>query len=194
MLRPYAFIAQTLLLAAWFCSASAMAATYKIDTPGAHAFIQFKISHLGYSWLYGRFNSFEGQFYFDEQRPDASRVEVTIDTASIDSNHAERDKHLKGEDFLDVKKFPKATFTGSKFRRTGKNSGVISGYFTLRGIMKPLDIEVSHIGGGSDPWGGYRQGFEGSTKFSLSDFGINYDLGPHSKEVEIILSVEGIKQ
>ncbi|MCB1736569.1 MAG: YceI family protein, partial [Gammaproteobacteria bacterium] len=68
---------------------------YQIDTKGAHAFIQFRIKHLGYSWLYGRFNTFDGWFSYDEANPDASQVEVNIDTASVDSNHAERDKHLR---------------------------------------------------------------------------------------------------
>ena len=84
------------------CSWSAQAADYLIDTKGSHAFIQFKIAHLGYSWLLGRFNTFSGEFSYDENNPSTARIKVDIDTASIDSNHAERDKHLRGEDFLEV--------------------------------------------------------------------------------------------
>jgi len=78
------------------------AADYAIDTKGQHAFVNFKISHLGYSWLWGTFKEFDGSFSFDAEQPEASRVNVTLQTASIDSNHAERDKHLRSDDFLNV--------------------------------------------------------------------------------------------
>ena len=83
--------------------------TYAFDKKGAHQFITFKISHLGYSWLYGRFNDFDGEFVYDAENPENSTVNVTIDTASVDSNHAERDKHLRSEDFLYVDEFPEAS-------------------------------------------------------------------------------------
>lgn len=84
--------------------------TYQIDTKGAHAFVQFEISHLGYSWLLGRFNDFDGSFTYDEAKLEASIVELKIKTASVDSDHAERDKHLRSDDFLAVENFPEATF------------------------------------------------------------------------------------
>ena len=173
---------------------TAMADNYTIDTKGAHAFIQFKINHLGYSWLYGRFNTFDGQFSYDEKNPAAASVSVNIDTASIDSNHAERDKHLRGKDFLDVSKFPKASFVSTSFTEKGNGKVEIKGDFTLHGITKAITIDAEHIGNGSDPWGGYRRGFAGSTTFALKDFDINYNLGPASEKVEIILSIEGIRQ
>ena len=89
------------------------AAEYVIDTEGAHAFIQFRIKHLGYSWLLGRFNEFEGRFSYNEDKPEAASVEVTISTASSDSNHAERDKHLRGTDFLVVERYPQARFVST---------------------------------------------------------------------------------
>lgn len=170
------------------------AADYVIDTKDAHAFIQFRIKHLGYSWLHGRFNKFGGTFSFDEKNPEAAKVEVTIDTASLDSNHAERDKHLRDDRFLDVAKYPEARFVSTAYRETGSGKGELSGDFTLRGVTKPIVIEVTQIGQGPDPWGGYRAGFEGQTRFALADFGITYDLGPASREVELTLSVEGIRQ
>jgi len=184
-----------LTLAAYLAAPSlALADKYLIDTKGAHAFIQFRIQHLGYSWLYGRFNSFGGSFEFDESNPDAAWVKVDIDPASIDSNHAERDKHLRGKDFLDVDKYPKAGFESTAFKDHGNGSATLEGKLTLHGITKPVSIAVNHIGHGPDPWGGNRRGFEGSTRFALADFGIDYNLGPKSKEVEITLSVEGIRQ
>ncbi|HEY9198207.1 MAG TPA: YceI family protein [Gammaproteobacteria bacterium] len=172
----------------------APAADYVIDTEKAHAFIQFRIQHLGYSWLYGRFNEFDGKFSYDAENPAANKVEVNIDTASIDSNHAERDKHLRSDDFLDVKKFPQARFVSTKFADQGNGRATLSGELTLHGVTRPVTIEVEHIGEGDDPWGGYRAGFFGTTTLKLADFGITRDLGPASQNVELMLSVEGIRQ
>ncbi|MEQ3762480.1 MAG: YceI family protein [Alcanivorax sp.] len=172
----------------------ANAATYDIDNEGAHASINFKIQHLGYSWLTGRFNDFDGSFEYDAAKPADSSINVTIDTTSIDSNHAERDKHLKGSDFLDVKKYPTATFKSTGFKSTGEGVGNMTGEFTLHGVTKTITIPVERLGEGNDPWGGYRAGFSGATVLKLSDYGIDYNLGPASSTVEIELHVEGKRQ
>ncbi|HEY9147807.1 MAG TPA: YceI family protein [Gammaproteobacteria bacterium] len=172
----------------------AQAAEYVIDTEGAHAFIQFRVQHLGYSWLYGRFNDFEGTFSYDENAPEKAKVNVTINTASLDSNHAERDKHLRSSDFLDVKKYPQAKFVSTGYQAHGEDKGTLSGELTLYGTTRAITIDVTHVGAGEDPWGGYRRGFQGSTTIKPADFGMEYDLGPASSTVELILSVEGIRQ
>jgi polyisoprenoid-binding protein YceI len=170
------------------------AADYVIDTKDSHAFIQFKIPHLGYSWLLGRFNDFEGSFSYAADDPAASEVEVVIRTASIDSNHAERDKHLRGEDFLEVDRYPEARFVSTGFEEKGDGAAVLTGDLTLHGVTRPVTIDVEHVGHGPDPWGGYRRGFEGRTTLRLADYGIDYDLGPASRAVDLYLSVEGIRQ
>jgi polyisoprenoid-binding protein YceI len=167
---------------------SAQAAEYAFDKKGAHQFVQFRVQHLGYSWLYGRFNDFDGTFSYDAAEPEKAKVSVKIDTSSVDTNHAERDKHLRGDDFLDVDKFPEATFESTSF--DGKT---LKGDLTLHGVTKPVSISVEKIGEGEDPWGGYRAGFEGRTTFKMADFGIEKNLGPKSADVEMILSVEGIR-
>ncbi len=167
---------------------------YVIDTEGAHAFVQFRIQHLGYSWLYGRFNDFDGRFTYDPEDPSNASIQVDIRTASLDSNHAERDKHLRGKDFLHVDKYPDARFESTGVTWSENGTGTVTGDFTLHGVTKPVSIEVEEIGAGPDPWGGYRRGFQGATTLALKDFGIDYDLGPASTHVEIILSVEGIRQ
>jgi polyisoprenoid-binding protein YceI len=173
----------------------ANAADYVIDTKGAHAFVNFKIKHLGYSWLHGRFNTFDGQFNYDAKNPNASQISVNIDTASLDSNHAERDKHLRGGDFLNVSKYPQASFksTTIKFDQDGEEA-TVTGEFTLHGVTKTISFEIDKIGEGQDPWGGYRVGFEGETSLKLADYGIDYDLGPASTHVDIGLFIEGIRQ
>ena len=173
---------------------AAEAAEYVIDTKGAHASINFRIKHLGFSWLTGRFDKFSGTFAFDDKNPDASKVKVEIDTASVNSNHGERDKHLRSADFLETDKFPTATFESTSVRMSGDGKAEIAGKFTMRGITKDIVISAERVGGGSDPWGGYREGFTGTTKLVLSDFAIKKDLGPAAKEVELTLEVEGIRK
>ena len=184
----------TLALGAALFTGPLLAADYVIDQKGQHAFINFKVSHLGYSWLYGTFKDFSGTFSYDEKNPDASKVQVSIQTASVDSNHAERDKHLRGGDFLNVSEFPTATFESTSVKTTGSDTADITGNLTLNGVTKPVVIKATLVGEGSDPWGGYRAGFSGTTSFKMKDFGINKDLGPASQEVQLILSVEGIRQ
>lgn len=192
MKRLYWFAAA--LVAMLFAASPTRAENYAIDIKGAHAFIEFRIKHLGYSWLYGRFNRFDGQFSYDEKDPAQSSVVVTIDTASIDSNHAERDKHLRGADFLDASKYPQARFTSTSFDALGNGRALLKGNLNLHGHSRPIEIAVEHIGNGLDPWGGYRRGFLGTTKLALKDFGIDYELGNQSREVELTLSIEGIRQ
>ena len=186
--------ASLLIAGSVFTSSPLLADDYEIDTKGAHASIKFRVQHLGYSWLYGRFNEFGGKFSYDEAAPEKTSVEVTIKTNSVDSNHAERDKHLRGDDFLDVAKFPEAQFVSTSYTPGKGDTGVLKGNLTLHGVTKPVEIAVQSIGAGNDPWGGYRMGFEGKTKFAMADFGILKNLGPKSKDVEMILSIEGIKK
>jgi polyisoprenoid-binding protein YceI len=169
--------------------------TYAFDKKGAHQFITFKISHLGYSWLYGRFNDFDGEFVYDAENPSNSSVSVTVDTTSLDSNHAERDKHIRSDDFLNVGEFPEATFTSKRVEVDDEGEADIIGDLTLHGVTKEVTLDVEMLGHGQDPWGGYRMGFEAETEFNLDDFGISYEkLGEASREVELIISVEGIRQ
>lgn len=175
---------------------SADAEDFILDTEGAHAFIQFRIKHLGYSWLYGRFNNFSGSFSYDEASPSSAIVKIEIDTGSIDSNHAKRDKHIRGDKFLDVKAFPKATFISTSFEEIGEGKAILKGDFTLHGVTKNITIDIKHVGHGSDPWGGYRRGFYGSTSIKPAEYGLTdmTMLGPQSAELFLELSMEGIRQ
>lgn len=167
---------------------------YAIDVKGAHAFIQFKIQHLGYSWLLGRFNTFDGEFSVDPENIETGKIEVTIDTASVDSNHAERDKHLKSEDFLNVAEYPEAKFVSKRIEKGENTSFKVYGDFTLNGVTKEIVIDAREVGRGEDPWGGFRYGFEGMTAVKLGDFGIKESLGPKSTMVYLDLHIEGIRK
>lgn len=183
-----------LALGSMIFGGQAMAADYVIDKQGQHAFVNFKASHLGYSWLWGTFKDFEGSFSFDAAQPEASKVKVTLKTASLDTNHAERDKHLRSDDFLNVGKHPTATFESTSVKSTGEGTADIEGNLTLNGVTKPVVIAAKFIGEGDDPWGGYRAGFEGTTTLKLKDFDIKMDLGPATQTVDLIISVEGVRK
>jgi polyisoprenoid-binding protein YceI len=170
------------------------AADYVIDREGQHAFVNFKISHLGFSWMYGGFNDFDGRFNWDAANPEASQVEVTLQTASVDTNHAERDKHLRSGDFLNVDQHPTATFVSRKVISSDGESMDIIGDLTLNGVTREVTVDAEFIGEGEDPWGAYRAGFAGTTQIKLKDYNIKVDLGPASEEVELILSIEGVRQ
>lgn len=172
----------------------ANAADYLIDTKGMHAAVQFRIQHLGYSWLHGRFNDFSGEFSYDEDNPGAARATVVINASSLDTNHAERDKHLRSDDFLDVAKYPEIRFVSTKYQPSSAGKGMLYGNLTLHGVTKPVAINLTKIGEGQDPWGGYRAGFEGTTEINRSDYGVSKNLGPASEKVEITLSIEGVKK
>lgn len=187
-------IKMTLLFFMVFISSQAFAANYLIDTKGTHASIKFRVQHLGYSWLYGRFNRFSGEFTYDQKSPETSAISVIIDTTSIDSNHGERDKHLRSDDFLGVKAFPEARFVSTRVVAKDDGSATVYGNLTLKDVTKEVVLDVEKVGEGPDPWGGYRAGFEGRTKFRMKDFNILKALGPLSQDVEMILSIEGIRQ
>ena len=188
-----------LALGSTLLAGHAMAADYAIDKKGQHAFVDFKISHLGYSYITGTFRDFDGSFSFDAAKPEEAKINVTLKTASLFTNHAERDKHISSGDFLDVAKFPEATFVSTAVKPTGKNAdgkltADVTGDLTIMGVTKPIVIKATFLGEGSDPWGGYRAGFEGTTSINRQDFGKMMDLGPQSNEVSLYFTLEGVRQ
>ncbi|WP_019612928.1 YceI family protein [Psychromonas ossibalaenae] len=185
-------LAASVLSIALTAPALVNAADYTIDTKGAHASINFKVSHLGYSFIQGRFNKFDGQFSFDANNVEASKVTVNVDTQSLDSNHAERDKHIRSDDFINAGKFPTAKFVSSKVTKKADGGLAIDGLLTLHGQSKAITIDADFIGEGKDPWGGYRVGFQGTTRLQLADFGIPV-MGA-SSYVDMNLHVEGVRK
>jgi len=151
---------------------------------------------LGYSWLLGEFRSFEGSFSYDEKYPESNKVQVSITASSIDTNHAERNKHLRSADFFDIHKYPTITFVSSWYEDTGKNEGIVHGVLNMHGVSKNVDVYVKQRGAGRDPWGGYRRGFEGHATLHLSDYKMPFasKLGAASENIELFLSIEGVRQ
>ncbi len=164
---------------------------YRIDP--AHSTILFSVSHLGTSELTGRFNDIEGSFVLDKDK--ASKLDVTIKTASVDTNHEKRDAHLRSPDFFNVKQYPVMRFSADKvsYDPQGKPTR-INGKLTLHGKTKPVTFVVSPVGAGKDPWGGYRAGFNASTTLKRSDFGMNFMPGGIGEEVTVALNIEATKE
>lgn len=170
----------------------AQAADYIVDAKGAHASVNFKIKHLGYSWLTGRFDTFGGKFNYDQNNPEASKITFNVDVTSLNSNHAERDKHLKNDKVLAADKFSTATFTSTSVKDMGNGNLQIVGDMTLKGVTKPMTIDAEKVGEGKDPWGGYRVGFSGTTVLSLADFGVQ--IFGDSSHATLGIEIEGIRQ
>jgi polyisoprenoid-binding protein YceI len=169
------------------------AAEYAIDTKGAHASINFKIMHAGFSWLTGRFNTFSGSFNYDEDKIQDSSIKVVIDTESVDSNHAKRDKHLRSDDFLNVADHPQAIFESTRVIRKNNGKMDIEGKLTLNGVTQNIVIDAMKIAEGERK-NKYLAGFTGTTELVLKDFNIKKGLGPASTSVFMELHIEGIRQ
>jgi polyisoprenoid-binding protein YceI len=174
---------------AW--SGPVAADTYKIDP--AHASIQWRVQHLGVSTMVGRFNPFSGIFTYDSaEAKQTPTVEIEIEMALLDSNHALRDKHLRA-DFFETAKYPTASFKSTSYSGNDEH-GTLTGLLTMHGVTREVSVEVRKTGEGKDPWGTYRAGFEGTARFDRRDFGIDRNVGPSSWLVDLEVIFEGIRQ
>lgn len=163
---------------------------YQIDIEGMHAAINFRVSHVGISWLTGRFDKFDGTFIFDEKDPAASKVVVDIDVRSVNSNHEARDAHIREENYLNVENNPMAHFESTSVETTSDETGIIHGNLTLNGVTKPFDLDATFVGKGDDPWGGYRAAFEATATLSPADFDFKFKYG----DVYLSMYVEGVRK
>lgn len=182
------FISRLLVVSAILFSAAVTAAEYQIDKPGQHAFVTFKVNHLGFSYIVGRFNDFSGTFSHDASNPAKASVKVVINAKSIDTNHAERDKHLRSADFLEVDKYPTITFKSTGYS-AGSNGDTLQGLLTIHGVTKAVEINLKQVGEGKDPWGGYRSGFSGNVVLKAADFGMPEWVG----NLDVELNIEGVR-
>ncbi len=166
--------------------------TYRLDP--VHSSNVFRIKHLNVANFYGRFNEMSGTFTLDDAAPENSRFEVTIKTASVDTNHPDRDKHVRSAEFFDVEKYPEMTFRSKAVKSAGENLLDVSGELTFRGVTRPLDVRIERTGSGPGLRGEFRAGFETTFTIKRSDFGMTALLTGLSDEVRITVSVEGVRQ
>lgn len=177
----------------------AFASTWAIDPD--HSNVGFKVRHLMVSNVKGSFEKFSGTVQIDDRDITKSKVDVTIDTNSINTNVSKRDVHLRSGDFFDVAKYPTMTFTSKKVAKSGKDGLKVTGDLTLHGVTKEVTLDVEGLTGESkDPWGNIRKGATATTKINRKDFGLVYNAALETggvavgEEVAITLEIEMIKK
>lgn len=192
---------KTLFAAVLFATAAAGALTpaaaapvdYKVDP--AHTSVAFIINHVGFSNLIGRFNTVAGDLTFDKDAVEKSTLAVTIDTASVDTNHAKRDEHLKSPDFFNAKEFPKLTFKSTRIEKTGAATGKLYGDMTLLGVTKPVVLDVTFNKDGVSPASKLETaGFSARGTLKRSDFGMKYGVPAIGDEVTLLIEAEAVKK
>jgi polyisoprenoid-binding protein YceI len=166
--------------------------TYKLDN--SHTSVTFHINHFGFSNPSGKWYA-DGTLLLDEKNPENSKLDVLINTASLNTGIDKLDEHLKSKDFFDVKQFPTATFISNKIILTGKDSAKVRGSLTLHGITKAITLDVKLNKIGVSPVTNIKTaGFTATTILKRSDFGIDNYLPNLSNEVKLNIEAEAILQ
>ncbi len=153
-----------------------MAETWNIDP--AHTSVEFTVKHMMFSTVRGRFKDVKGTLNVDEKNPDRSTVTVDIGAASIDTGTADRDKHLRSADFLDVEKYPTLTFRSKRVQGAMGKEGdrfKVTGDLTIRGTTKEITLDVTFEGRGKDPWGNQRAGARATGEIDRSEWGLKWN-------------------
>ena len=187
-MRKFALLALSLI------AASAFAAPEKFKVDPDHAQVLFVSNHLGFSKTYGWFEKVEGNFVLDDASPAANQVELNIVADSLTTAVKKKDQHLKSPDFLDTKQFPKITFKSDSVKKLDDKNYEIKGKLTLRGVTNPVTMKFNRMKTGEDPWKNTRTGGEGRMMIKRSEYGVKYMLDGIPDDVEIIVSLEGIRQ
>ena len=176
--------------------AAAAPSTWNVDP--THSHVGFSVKHLVISTVRGEFTKYTGVAKLDDADPSRSSVEVTIDAASVDTRVADRDAHLRSPDFLDAASHPALTFKSTKVARAGKDRLKVTGDLTLRGVTKPVTLDVTTTPEVKGLYGETRRGFSAVTKVSRKAYGLTWnklvEAGPAvGDEVSIALDVELVK-
>jgi len=175
----------------------ATATTWVIDP--THSEIQFKVKHLVISTVTGSFKSFEGTVESETEDFEGAKVTFSAETASIDTNQAQRDEHLKSADFFDSEKHPKLSFSGI-LTSTGDESYALKGDLTVKDVTKPFEFAVEYGGNMTDFYGQNKAGFEITGKINRKEFGLEWSAVTEAggvvvgDEVKLIANVQVVKQ
>ena len=168
------------------------------DIDVSHSAIHFHVRHMVISKVHGRFAKWSGALQLDTQDLTRSSVEVTIDAASIDTQVADRDAHLKSADFLDVAKYPQLTFRSRKIEKAGAGY-LVTGELELHGVKREVVLDAEFAGTGKDPWGNERAGFAAKASLDRREFGLVWNAALEAggvlvgDKIEITLEIEAVK-
>ncbi len=164
-----------------------------------HSAIHFHVRHMVISKVHGRFARWSGALELDLEDLTRSSVEVRIDAASLDTQVADRDAHLRSADFLDVARYPELTFRSKRIERAGTGYRVV-GDLDLHGVVREVTLEAEFAGTGKDPWGNERAGFSAKASLDRRDFGLVWNAALETggvlvgEKVEIAIEIEAVKQ
>ena len=171
--------------------------TYTIDP--AHSHIGFTARHAMVTKVRGSFKEYEGTGYFDGDDPTKSKLELTIKAASIDTGNADRDSHLRGNDFFDMENHPEIRFVSDKVEAQAEDTYRVTGDLTIKGVTKPVSVDFEYTGAAVDPFDNQRIGFEGRTTINRKDWGVNWNAALEaggvlvSEKVNLEFEVSAIK-
>lgn len=140
-----------------------------------HSKVSFKVKHLMIANVQGSFREFEGMAMTTENDFSTAQISFSLNAASVDTEIADRDAHLKSPDFFDVGKFPKLTFVGNELKDLGDDLYELTGDLTIKDVTKPVTLQAEFGGIGTDPWGNVKAGFSVSGKINRKDFGLNWN-------------------
>ncbi|EUJ29715.1 hypothetical protein MFLO_11000 [Listeria floridensis FSL S10-1187] len=175
-------------------------AVEKWNIDPAHSSIEFQVKHMMVSKVKGNFTNFSADIEMDPENLQDAKINFTVDAASIDTHQAQRDGHLKSEDFFNVEKYPNITFAATEIVPDGDDEYEIKGDLTIRDVTKPVSFHVAYEGTGKDPnSGNLVAGFEGRGKFNRKDFGLNYNAALETggvligDEVKLNIQIEASK-
>ncbi len=149
--------------------------TGKYTLDPAHSRIGFVARHAMVTKVRGSFNDFSGDGYFDVEDPSRSSLAVTIQAASIDTRNADRDSHLRGNDFFDMAAYPEIRFASTRVEGLDPATYRVTGDLTIKGVTKPVTIDFEFTGSATDPFGNDRIGLEGSVVVNRKDWGVNWN-------------------
>jgi polyisoprenoid-binding protein YceI len=177
---------------------SATTTTWQIDP--AHTLTEFSVRHMMITTVRGRFGAVTGTIQLDEEDPTRSTADVSIDAATIDTRVAQRDAHLRSADFLDSETYPSITFRTTTIERKGENRYQVTGDLTIRGVTKPVVLDVTEGGRAKSPWGQTVIGFRATTKIDRRDYGLKWNQALETggvlvgNEVQIAIEVEAVQE
>ncbi|MDC3379510.1 YceI family protein [Planctomycetota bacterium] len=193
MNRAFLAFAAAALLTLIGPSAAIAGDEYAVDP--VHSMVIFRIKHMGVSNFYGRFNEVSGSLTVDEENAANCEFQITVNSASVDTNNNDRDDHLRGPDFFNVREFPEITFRSKSVTKNEDGIYEVTGDLTFHGVTQEVTVNAEYFGSGPGMQGETRCGFEVEILIKRSDFGVSYLVGrPLSDEVKLIVAIEGITQ
>ena len=157
---------------------TSLTGSYAIDK--SHSQIGFGARHAMVTKVRGQFNEFSGTGFFDVENPSNSNLSVTIQVNSIDTHNADRDNHLRSSDFFAIEEYPEITFKSTSFKKLDESTYEVVGDLNLRGVSKPITLELEYTGAAVDPYGNQRIGLEGKTTINRKDWGVSWNVALES--------------